>query len=433
MGGRQILAATMIATVLALPAAGGTPVESPHARFARASRMIEAGQLEQAYAMLEKLADDYPRRWEGRARRKMIEIKKIVAAREQAREQADNLRDSAEAARGQARAWMLLESARVLFAARLYAEALKDASAAVGKPGTRFRPGALLLAARCGLKLGKGTEAEQSYRGVLADKLATREQRGAAWNELAELLGRSGRREELGKLLEEHIRRGPEEPGVRAAVNRYVSELLVDEKHSLRVGRVLWGVVRKWPAGSVRFEWVLVAARVAEFIAHDYSRADKLYRLMLERHPEACFDLTLLKSGRRGGDRGREVVIADIGRVEKKKKGELKPLTLPKAGVRGATAVNALAAVLCGLRDGDLDVARECAAGKLARELRVKTYPFRRYALSDYRVQESKVVGPEAADVSYEVAGELGVTRVLKLKAMAVCKGGVWKISDLGM
>ncbi len=422
----------LVGTALA-PALAAAPGESPHARFSRAARLMDGGQLEKAYAMLEKLAEDYPRRWEERARKKMIEIKKIVEVREKSREHADKLRDAAEAARGQVRSWLLLESARTLFASRLYGEALKDAAAAVGKPGSRFHSGALLFAARCELKLGKSPEAEKSYRGVLADKLATREERGAAWKELAELVARAGRKADLRKLLEEHIKRGAEEPGVRTSVDRYISESLVGEKESLRAGKVLRGVIRNWPAGSIKFEWVLVAARVAEFVDHDYTRAEKLYRLVLDRHPEACFDLTLLKAGRRGADRGREVVIAAIGRVQKKKKGELKPLAAPKARDRGRTPLNALAAVLCSLRDGNVEAARECAGGKLAEELRVKSYPFRRYALSDYRVLGSKDAGAQAAEVSYEVAGELGVTRVLKRKALAVRKGGIWKISDLGM
>ena len=57
----------------------------------------------------------------------------------------------------------------------------------------------------------------------------------------------------------------------------------------------------------------------------------------------------------------------------------------------------------------------------------------RRYALSDYRILQSKETAPGTAEVTYEVAGEIGVTRVLKRKAVAVRKGGRWKISDLGM
>ncbi len=414
-------------------ASGGTPVDSPHARFSRADRLMAAGRLEKAYAMFEKLVEDYPRRWGDRARKRMIEIKTIVESRDRARAEADRLREAAGVAHGEARPWMLLQSARGLFAVRLFAEALKDATAAVGKPGSRFCSAAQLLVARCELKLGRSSAAEKALRAVLAEKGADRGERAASWTQLTELLGSAGRKQELRKLLEEHIARGPEEPGVRGAVDRYIDESLVGGEESRRLCKILWGLVRSWPASRLDPEWVLIAARLAEFIDRDYSRAEKFYRLVLERYPESCFDLTMLKAGRRGADRGREVILASINRVEKKQQGKLPPLKPPKFRDRDKTPENALAAVFCALRGGDLAVARECAAGKLAEELEVKTYPFRRYALSDYRVIESKKTAPEVAEVSYEVAGELGVTRVLKCKAVAVCKGGSWKISDLGM
>jgi hypothetical protein len=216
-------------------------------------------------------------------------------------------------------------------------------------------------------------------------------------------------------------------------VDRFVAVSLVGEKEALRAGKILAGLIKSWPPNEVNPEWVLAAAKVAEFADRDYSRAGRLYRLVLERYPEACFDLTVMKSGRRGGDAGREVILASIGRVEKKQRGGIKPLKAPKAAERGKSAENALAAVLCALRDGDLDVARECAAGKLARELGTKSYPYRRWALSDYQVLEAAETGPDAAQVGYRVAGELGVTRVLDKKAVAVRQGEKWKISELGM
>jgi tetratricopeptide (TPR) repeat protein len=428
-----LLTTALLVAMLARPALGGTPTDSPHARFARADRLMTGGRLEKAYALFEKLVEDYPRRWGDRARKKMAEIKTIVESRDRARAEADRLREAAGVAHGDARPWLLLQSARGLFAVRLYAEALKDASGAVGKPGSRFHSEAQLFAARCGLKLGKSAEAEKAFRAVLAEKTASRGERAAAWKQLAELVGSGGRGGELRKLLEEHIKRGPEEPGVCAAVDRYIAESLIGEKQSRRVGKVLWGLIRNWPAGRLDPEWVLIAARLSEFIARDYTRADKLYRLVLERYPETCFDLTMLKAGRRGADRGREVILASISRVAKKKQGKISPLKAPKAKERGASPENALSAVFCALRGGDVALARECASGKLAAELRVKTYPFRRYALSDYRILQSKETAPGRTEVSYEVAGEIGVTRILKRKAVALRKDGIWKISDLGM
>jgi hypothetical protein len=213
-------------------------------------------------------------------------------------------------------------------------------------------------------------------------------------------------------------------------VDRYIDASLVGRKESLRLGKVLYGLVKTWPPGELSPGWVLTAAKVAEFIDGDYGRADKLYRLVLERYPEVCFDLTMVRSGRRGADAGREVILAAIARVEKKKRGEVKPLKAPKEKERAASAEKALAAVLCALSVGDVETAGKCAVGRLANELITKRYPYRRYALSDYRILEVKVVGPENADVVYEVAGELGVTRVLKRTARAERRAGKWLISS---
>jgi hypothetical protein len=431
---RGVLIALLVALLPVGPGAlAGAPPESPHARFARAGRLMDAGQLEKAYAILEKLAQDYPQRWGERARRKMTEIKKIGEARERVRAEAARLREAAGAAHGELGPWLLVESANLLFEARLYSEALKDAGAAAGKQKSRFRPAALLLVARCHAKLGAAADARKAYRLVLDERGVGRAERGAAWAELADLLSSAGKSPELRALLEAHIKRGPEEPGARKAVDAYIAASLVGEKESLRAGKVLYGLVKGWPPGELSPEWVLVAAKVAEFIDRDYSRADKLYRLVLERYPQACFDLTMIRVGRRGYDAGRTVILAAITRVEKKKKGEIKPLKAPRAKERGKSPEHALAAVLCALRGGDLATARSCATGKLLGELRTKRYPFRRYGLSDYHVEKSGETAPGEARVTYQVSGELGVTRVLEKKATVVREGKVWKVSDLGM
>jgi len=177
---------------------------------------------------------------------------------------------------------------------------------------------------------------------------------------------------------------------------------------------------------------VLAAAKIAEFVERNHSRADRLYRLVLERYPEACFDLTGLKAGKRRPDAGREVLLAAIGRVAAKKEGRVKPLKAPRAKERGKSPENALAAALSALAAADIKTARECAAGKFAEELGSRRYPFSRYGLSDYRLTGTKQAGG-GATVTYEVAGELGVTRVLTKKAKATRTAKGWKITDLGL
>jgi tetratricopeptide (TPR) repeat protein len=432
----RTLRLVLLSAVMAFPAASaraGQPPEPADARFARAGRLMSAGKLEEAYAVLESLGEEHAQRWGARCRKRMDEIRKLTAERDAALEQSGRLREAAETANGEQGPWLRMESGRTLFRVRLYAKALEDAGAVMASRESRFRPAAMILAARCESLLGRHAEAEKRYREVLAEKGASRAERELAWRQLEEMLSVPGRGEDLRGLVEEHIARGPEEPGVEEAVDRFVAASLVGRKESLRLGKVLYGLVRSWPPGELSPGWVLTAAKVAEFIDCDYGRADKLYRLVLERYPEVCFDLTMLRSGRRGADAGREVILASIARVEKKKRGELKPLKAPREKVRGASPDGALAALLCALREGDVADAGKYAAGRLAEELQNKRYPYDRYALSDYRILEVKAIGPENADVIYEVAGELGVTRVLKRKAMAVRRDGQWKVSDLGM
>ena len=115
-----------------------------------------------------------------------------------------------------------------------------------------------------------------------------------------------------------------------------------------------------------------------------------------------------------------------------KKEGRIKPLKAPRAKERGKSPENALAAALSALAAADVETARECAAGKFAEELGAKRYPFGRYGLSDYRLTGAKQEGG-GATVTYEVAGELGVTRVLTKKAKATRTAKGWKITDLGL
>ncbi len=417
-------------------ALGGTPVESADARYARAGRLISAGDLDKAYAVLEKLATDHPARWAARCKKRMAGIKKLVAVRDEVRARAARLREAAGVAGtagGELAPWLLVESARLLCETHLYSEALADAAAVLEEyKKSRFRPAAALLAARCYLKTGKPGEAGKAWRQVLAAAGASRVERAAAWQGLTDLVAASGSKDELRKLLEEHIRRGPEEPGAVAAVERFIAESLVGRKPALRGGKVLGALIKGWPAGALHPGSVLAAAKIAEFVERDYSRAEKLYRLVLTRYPEACFDLTMLQAGKRRADTGREVLLAAIGRVAAKREGRVKVLKAPRVRERGKSPENALAAVLAALRAGDLKSAGECAAGKFAGELGSKQYPFRRYGLSGYRVTGAKVAG-QGATVSYEVAGELGVTRVLKKKARATRTAKGWKIAELGL
>lgn len=434
------LAALLICVLLGASASalGGTPAGSADARYARAGRLISAGDLDEAYAVLEKLAADHPARWAARCKKRMAGIKKLVAVRDEVRARAARLREAAGVAGtagGELAPWLLVESARLLCEAHLYSEALADATAVLGAGAykkSRFRPAAALLAARCYLKTGKPGEAGKAWRQALAGSAASRAERAAAWQGLTDLVAASGNKEELRKLLEEHIRRGPEEPGVAAAVERLIAESLTGPKQALRGGKVLGGLIKGWPARALHPESVLAAAKIAEFVARDYARAEKLYRLVLERYPEACFDLTMLEAGKRRADAGREVLLAAMGRAAAKREGRVKVLKAPRVRDRGKSPQNALAAVLAALRAGDLKAARECAAGKFAGELGAKRHPFRRYGFSDYQITGAKVAG-ESATVSYEVAGELGVTRVLKKKARATRTAKGWKIVELGL
>jgi hypothetical protein len=99
----------------------------------------------------------------------------------------------------------------------------------------------------------------------------------------------------------------------------------------------------------------------------------------------------------------------------------------------GSSPELALSAVLAALRAGDLETARLRSDGQLAEEIRSRRHSFTAFALSDFRVVGAEADGDDAAGVNYEVAGELGVTRVLRKKARAVRTGEGWKVADLGL
>jgi tetratricopeptide (TPR) repeat protein len=419
---------------LAVAAAAEPPAEPADARFNRAERLLAGGEIEKAYQLYESLAKSAPERWGARCAPRMAEIKKLLAGRDEARARAARLRQAAAAAApGELGPWLLLESARRLFEARCYQEARAEAAGLLEKfPDSRHRPAAGLLLAGALGRLDRAGEAAAAYRAALAEKGATRAERGAAWQELAELLAGAGQAAERLDLFEEQVRRGPEEPGAPEAAERFVSLALVGPKEAVRAARLVEAVLAGWPAGAVRAEWVLTAAKVAEFVERDYPRADRLYRLVLERYPEAAFDLRLLEDGKRGADSGREVILAAVSRVEDKRAGRIRELAAPAAAERGKSPEQALAAVLAALRAGDAETAGAAAAGALAADIAAGRCEFARFGLSDCRVLGAKADG-RSAEVEYEVAGELGVTRVLKKKARAEREGDAWKITGLGL
>ncbi|HOX06959.1 MAG TPA: hypothetical protein PK280_11205 [Planctomycetota bacterium] len=367
----------------------------------------------------------------------MAEIRRLTTARDEARERAGRLREAAAAAEppGELAPWLRCEAARGLFDARLYAEAAAEAQAFLEKhPDSRRRPAGLLLLGRSQAKLGKTDDAVKTYRQVLAAGAAapTRAERAAAWAELGELLSGPDRTGEQLDLLEEQARRGPEEPGAEEAAERFFALAMAGPREASRALKLAVQLTGTWPAGNVRPEWVLLAAKVAEFVERDYVQADRLYRLVLERYPQAAFDVRMIEAGRRGADSGREVILAAISRLEDKKAGRIKEIEAPSAEERGRSPEKALRAVLAALRAGDAAAAGAAAGGALAGEIAGGRCDFARYGLSDFRVLSAASSG-EGAAVEFEIAGELGVTRVLKRKARAVREGGGWKITDLGL
>jgi hypothetical protein len=88
--------------------------------------------------------------------------------------------------------------------------------------------------------------------------------------------------------------------------------------------------------------------------------------------------------------------------------------------------------VLAALRAGDLEAAQSAAGGALRAEIAGGRCDFARYGLSDYRPLGAARKDGDAAELDFEVSGELGVTRVLKKRARAGLEGGAWKILDLG-
>jgi len=433
LAGRRLgLAALLLAAAALAGEAAGEPAD---ARFNRAERLLAAGELEPAYELYESVGRADPGRWGERTAARMAEIKALVAGRAEARARARRLVEAAEAADvpGELAPWLRCEAARGLYAARLYEEARAEAAVLLEKfPDSRWRPAAGLLAARALGRLGRLDDAIKAYRGALAAKGAARAERAEAWRELGELLAGAGRAAEHRDVLEEQVRRGAEEPGAEEAAERFLAGALAGPKEAARAGKLVAGLIEGWPPGSVRAEWVVLAAKVAEYVERDWARADRLYRLVLERYPQAAYDIGLLSAGRRGADAGRELLLAAVARVAEKQAGRLKELAAPKAGERGASPEAALAAVLAALRAGDAGAAGESAAGALAKDIAAGGCEFARFGLSDFRVLGA---GGTAEDptVAYEVSGELGVTRVLKKTARAERVAGAWKITELGL
>jgi tetratricopeptide (TPR) repeat protein len=364
----------------------------------------------------------------------MEEIKKLTALRDEARARSNRLRAAAgSAGAGELAPWLLCESARGFLDARLPADAREEAAAVLDKfPESRFRPAAALILARACAQLSRPADAAAACRQALSCKGASRAERGEAWKALAEILDNGGKPEELRALLVEQISRGPEEPGVGEAVERLIAVSLSGPKDAAAAGQRLAAIVESWPAGAVRPEWVSTAGKIAEFVDRDYARAEKLYRLVLERYPEAAFDLESLKSGGRKADAGREVILAAGARAGEPRAAGAKPPAGPPAESRGKTPEKALATVLGALRSGDVETARSGSSGALSADVAGGRCDFARFGLSDFRILGAR---QEAAgvEVDYEVSGELGVTRVLKKKAKAVQEGGAWKITDLGL
>jgi tetratricopeptide (TPR) repeat protein len=419
--------------VLAVNASAATRQEPADARFARAGRLMQAGKLEDAYALLEVLAREHPARWGKRAGKRMAEITTLVESRDSARQQSARLRTASEGAQGAYKSWLLLESARILVEARLFPEAAVDAEASAAVNTKRFRSPALLLAARCRRQSGKRKGALKNYRAVLAEAKAARKQRAAAWRELESMLSQDDDRGDLVKVLFEHVQRGVDEPGAAEAVNMCLSISMVDHDGAVLAAGLLKKVLEKWPGDSIQPEWLLTAGKLAEFIQRDYVQASKYYAAVIADYPESCFDLGKLKMGIDGADAGRKVVQAAMARVKAKSGGQSVPLKAPPAGERGKTPEQALAAVLCALRQGNTKIAAGCASGLFAEEIEVKLYPFRQYALSDYRITGRLKEKAGQVTLGYQVSGELGVTRILKKKAVMVSDGVNWKVSVLGM
>ena len=429
---RIVLLAALLTSAAAT--AGEPPAEPADARFNRAERLLTAGELEKAYELYESLAKSAAERWGARCAARLEEIKKLIAGREEARSRAARLREAAAtAAPGELAPWLLLAGAQLLLDARCYEEARAEAAGLVAKfPDSHRRTAAELVLARALERLGQAEEAAAACRAALAAKGATRAERGEAWKELAGLLAGAGQAAERLDLLEEQVRRGPEEPGAPEAAEQFVSAALAGPKPAARAAKLVEALLAGWPAGAVRPEWVLTAAKVAEFVERDYPRADRLYRLVLERYPEAAFDLKLLEAGKRGADSGREVILAAISRVEEKRAGRLGELVAPAAAERGKAPEQALAAVLAALRAGEAETAGAAASGALAADIAAGRCEFARFGLSDYRILGARPSGA-SAEVEYEVSGELGVTRILKKRAKATREGDAWKIAELGL
>lgn len=435
-----LLAAALLAPVGARAARGAEPAgEPPDARYARAERLLRAGEIEKAYEIYESLVKSDPRRWEERAGRRMEEIRRLAAERGSAKERAGRLRRAAAAAAAAGQAgelvpWLLLRAAGELLAGGFREEAAAGAAEVIAKhAGSRFAAGAGLLLARAQSALGRTDEAAAAYRAALAAAGATRAERAAAWRELCELLAAAGRREELLAALAELAGRGAEEPGAAEGLERLVALAQADLKLAPRVRAALESAAERWPPSAFRPEWLLAAARIAEYLERDYPRAERLYRLVLQRHPEACVDPETVAAGGGAGDAGRKVLLGSLARVAAKRAGTLKPLAAPAAAERGAGPEKALAAVLAALAAADPEAAAAAACGRLAEEVRAGRLELWRFAFSDFRVLSSAPAGENAAEVEYEVSGELGVTRTLRRKARAETDGKAWRISSLGL
>jgi tetratricopeptide (TPR) repeat protein len=430
-----LLAAGLLTVMVTASPAGEAAPEPPDARFNRAERLFAAGDIEKAYELYESVGKADPGRWEARTSARMAEIKKLLSSREEAKARAKRLNEAEAAANppGELAPWLRYEAARGLYDARLFAESRAEAEGLLDKyPESRRRAAGLLLLGRSLDRLGRADDAAKAYRQILAVKGVTRSERAEAWKELDALLSRGGRDAEYRDLLEEQVRRGAEEPGAEEAAERFFSLALAGPKEAARASKLAVHLVEAWPAGSVRAEWALLAAKVAEFVERDYDRADRLYRLVLERYPHVAFDAGMLAAGQPRYDAGREVILAAIARVADKKAGKLKELEAPKPEERGKSPEKALAAVLAALRAGDLEAAKSAAGGALLAEIAGGRCDFARYGLSDFRPLGAARTEGDSAELDYEVSGELGVTRVLKKKAKAGREEGAWKILDLG-
>ncbi|MHC4915402.1 MAG: hypothetical protein ACYTGB_07900 [Planctomycetota bacterium] len=184
----RALSLLVVLAAFAPAAQVGRAAEPADARFARAGRLMSAGHLEEAYAILEALSEEHAQRWGERCRKRMEDIRKLTAERDAALEESRRLREAAEDAHGEQGPWLRMQSGRTLFRVRLHKEALEDAGAVIAVEASRFRPGALILAARCESLLGRPAEAEKHYRAVLAAKGASRAERAIAWGALSDTL-----------------------------------------------------------------------------------------------------------------------------------------------------------------------------------------------------------------------------------------------------